>query len=187
MAQHQPTQPDDVETLLRNARLRDELEPFMDESVTRLNERLPTAVENAYLASMLAWEKAPVLPISQWFEPELRLPPPDSLDDAQLHDLLWETIQKLFDKRIALHHTDHLSDRQLYCIICRDILPSQEKKLEGEDFFLHWECADPERDRETWLKYYATQEERQTLEDEGQWVPPLEAPPYPRQLPGQPI
>jgi len=159
----------------------------MDESILRLNGCVPTAVENAYLASMLAWEKAPVLPISQWFEPELRLPPPESLDDARLHEVLWDTIQKLFDRRIALHHTDHLSDRQLYCIICRDILPSQEKKLDGEDFFLHWECVDPERDRETWLRYYATPEERQMLADEGQWVPPLEAPPYPRQLPGRPL
>ena len=32
---------------------------------------------------LAAWERAPALPISQWFEPELKLPPPDELDDMR--------------------------------------------------------------------------------------------------------
>ncbi|HQU47024.1 MAG TPA: hypothetical protein PK867_29740, partial [Pirellulales bacterium] len=77
---------DDVDHLLLNARLRDELEPYFDESITRLNiQDLPTSVENEYLASMLAWERAPVVPIAEWFEPELRIAHPDALDDAALH------------------------------------------------------------------------------------------------------
>ena len=55
---------DEVEELLRNAQLRDELEPFYDESISRVNVRhLSLSVENEFLASMLAWERAPVLPI----------------------------------------------------------------------------------------------------------------------------
>ena len=38
---------------------------------------------------MLAWERAPLLPLSSWFEPELKLPDPDDLADQELHDLLW--------------------------------------------------------------------------------------------------
>ncbi len=73
---HKPL-PDEVEHLLRNAELRDELEPYFDESIRSVNvEELPTPVENEFLASMLAWERAPVLPIAQWFEPELQLPHP---------------------------------------------------------------------------------------------------------------
>ncbi|HET6883321.1 MAG TPA: hypothetical protein VFI31_24440, partial [Pirellulales bacterium] len=95
--------PNEVDHLLLNARLRDELEPFFDESITSLNiQDMPTPVENEYLASMLAWERAPVLPIAQWFEPELKLPPPDALSDGALHDMLWDVVQKLFDKRIVL-------------------------------------------------------------------------------------
>ena len=76
---HKP-RPDEVEHLLRNAELRDELEPYFDESIRRVNvEELPTPVENEFLASMLAWERAPILPIGQWFEPELKLPHPDTL------------------------------------------------------------------------------------------------------------
>ncbi len=83
---HKPL-PDEVEHLLRNAELRNELEPYFDESLRSVNvDELPTPVENEFLASMLAWERAPVLPISQWFEPELKLPHPDTLSNEQLHD-----------------------------------------------------------------------------------------------------
>src|SRR5215207_5427877 len=62
----------EVDELLLNARLRDELEPFLDESVHILDcRRLPTHAENEFLSQMLAWERAPVLPIGKWFEPEL--------------------------------------------------------------------------------------------------------------------
>src|SRR5690348_15583653 len=107
MSEYRRPQPDEVEHLLRNAQLRDELEPYYDESINQLNvAELPTPVENEYLASMLAWERAPVLSIARWFTPELRLPHPDTLNDEQLHDLLWDTIQKLFDQRIVLDFTD---------------------------------------------------------------------------------
>ena len=60
-------QTDEVEHLLRNAQLRDELEPYFDESIVRVNvAAVPTPVENEFLASMLAWERAPVLEISKW-------------------------------------------------------------------------------------------------------------------------
>ncbi len=78
MSEDPRTASEDVDQLMLNARLRDELEPFLDESVDIINSRvLSTPSENEYLASILAWERAPVLPISQWFEPELRLPHPD--------------------------------------------------------------------------------------------------------------
>lgn len=178
---------DEVDQLLLNARLRDELEPFFDESIDRLNiGDLPTTVENEYLASMLAWERAPVVPISRWFEPELVLPPPESLGEHELHIVLWETIYKLFGKQIVLDFTDHLSDRQLYCTICRDILPSLEKKLEGPRSFLHWDCADAGGDPEIWLRYYATPEEREGWAEGGEELPPSEPPPFPRDLPREP-
>ena len=122
-------QPDEVEHLLRNAQLRDELEPYFDESIVRVNvAEVPTPVENEFLASMLAWERAPVLPISEWFEPKLTLPPPETLSDGELHDLLWQTIHKLFAKRIVLDFTDHLSDRALYCLICATFFRRRKRR-----------------------------------------------------------
>ncbi len=180
--------PDEVEHLLRNAQLRDDLEPFFDESIVRLNvSELPTPLENEFLASMLAWERAPVLPISQWFEPELKLPPPDTLDDEALHRVLWETIEKLFSKRIVLDFTDHLSDRALYCLIARDILSTLEKRLDNSRAYLHWDCCDASGDPELWLKYYATEEDREDWAgDLPEPVPEREEPPYPREMPREP-
>jgi hypothetical protein len=181
--------PDEVEHLLRNAQLRDELEPYFDESIGRVNvEELPTPVENEFLASMLAWERAPVLPIGQWFEPELKLPHPEQLTEAQLHEQLWGAIDKLYEKRIVLEFTDHLSDRELYCLIYRDILPSPEKKIDSTTNYLHWDCADLGGDSEIWLRYYASPEERRTwLVDFGEPLPPSQTPPHPRKLPRRPL
>ncbi len=187
---HKPL-PDEVEHLLRNAELRDELEPYFDESIRTVNvDELPTPVENEFLASMLAWERAPVLPISQWFEPELKLPRPETLSCEQLHERLWQTIHELFERRIVLDFTDHLSDRELYCLIYRDILPCREKKIDVPDNYLHWDCADVGGDATTWLRYYASEQERLAwIEDvEGdEPLPASEKPPYPRQLPRRPL
>jgi hypothetical protein len=185
MSEFKSSQADDVEALLLNAQLRDELEPFLDESVDLLNvKRMSTPLENEFLASMLAWERAPVLPISQWFDPELRLPSPDSLSDEQLHELLWMTIQKLYDQRIVLDFTDHLSDRELYCLLVRDILRSPEKKIDLPKNYLHWHCLDGDAEPETWLRYYASEvERRQWWDRHGEVPPPAEIPPYPRVMP----
>jgi hypothetical protein len=190
MADEKKTSYDEVDQLMRNAQLRDELEPFFDEAIGRVNVReFSTVKENEFLASMLAWERAPVVPIGEWFEPPLVLPHPDEFGndedgESALHQLLWETIYKLYDKRIVLDFTDHLSDRQLYCLVYRDILPSQEKKLEVADSYLHWDCCDGANDPETWLRFYASDKERHDwAEETDQQAPPRQPLPYPRRLP----
>ena len=177
--------PDEVEQLLRNAELRDELERYFDESISRVNvQHWTLAKENDFLASMLAWEQAPILPIYRWFEPELRLPRPESLSDADLHQILGEVIRKLFLKRIVLDFTDHLSDRDLYRLIFRDILPAREKKLDYPSNYLHWDCTGPSGDPDIWLRFYASEEEREEWSDcYSQPLPDREVPPYPRILP----
>ena len=181
-------QADEVEELLLNAQLRNELEPFFDESVDLVDvQRMTTRRENEFLASMLAWERAPVLPISKWFEPEMVLPTPDRLADEELSRTLADTIERLYDQRIVLECTDHLSDRQLYTLIFRDILPSPEKKVDLPRNYLHWHCIDIEDDWETWLRFYASDEERAGwFAENGIVPPPRETPPYPRSMPRRP-
>jgi len=189
MAQSPAPKPEEVEHLLRNAQLRDELEPYFDESIGRVNiDEVPTPVENEFLASMLAWERAPVVPISQWFEPELVLPRPETLTEDRLHELLWTTVYRLFEKRIVLDFTDHLSDRELYCLVYRDILPTPEKRIERAENYLHWDCANVGGDADIWLKYYASPEDRERwIEEFGEAIPDSEQPPYPRNLPRRPL
>ncbi len=184
----QSFQSDEVDQLLRNAELRDELERYVDESITCVNvHQLTVAAENEFLASMLAWEQAPIVPIYRWFEPELRLPRPDALNDGSLHTILVDVLRKLHQKRIVLDFTEHLSDRELYCLIYRDILPAREKKLDQVCNYLHWDCTGPSGDPDVWLTYYASDEERDEWADlYDQPLPERQSLPYPRKLPREP-
>ncbi len=177
---------DEVECLLQNARLRSELEPFLDEALLVVDtNQMPTPAENQFLESLLAWESAPILPISQWFQPTLLLQPAGQLDDLELHLRLHEVIAQLFEKQIVLQFTDHLSDRELYQLIARDILPSREKKVNLPDNRFVWRCVDESSEPELWLKYYATEEERDVwLEFNPDGILPESCePPYCRSLP----
>lgn len=179
----------DAEELLRNAELRNELEPYMDEAVTSVNiQHFSLRDENEFLASMLAWETAPILPIYQWFHPELKLPRPESLPDEQLHNLLYEVIGQLYQRDIVLDFTDHLTDRELYSMIVRDILPAREKMLEHRCGCIHFNCSITEADPSVWLTYYATDDERFAWEDSSHGcLPPKRLPTFHRDLPQNPI
>ncbi|MEO1528946.1 MAG: hypothetical protein AAFX06_26290 [Planctomycetota bacterium] len=173
---------DEVDLLLANARLRDELEPYRDESIDSSMNRMPLKAENEYLASMLAWERAPALPIADWFSPPMQLLPPDAMGDTQLSHVLKQTIESLFSKDIVLRCTDHLCDRELYTIIYRDILPCCEKMVDVPGKALEWMCVE---DSDTWLRFYATAVERRRYQEEnGGDLPPSETPKFRRHLPG---
>lgn len=178
---------DDVDQLLLNAQLRDEIEPYIDESFDLVSlHRMPLAMENEFLQSMLDWERAPALPISKWFTPELSLPRLEDLSDVDLSHLLQDTIEQLYSQRIILEFTEHLSDRELFCLITRDILPSYEKKIDNPKNYLHWHCLD-DSDVDVWLSYYATDEEREGwFEENGGSLPPRKKLPFVRTMPKRP-
>jgi hypothetical protein len=133
------------------------------------------------------------LPIAEWFDPPLSLPLPDTFSDdavgnGDLHTLLWDTIYRLFEKRIVLDFTDHLTDRELYQLIFRDILPSEEKNLDSTESYLHWDCVDASRHPHIWLCYYATEEEREEwVREHNELAPGKKTPPHCRQLPRRPL
>lgn len=183
MSETSRTAVDEVDLLLANARLRDELEPYRDESIDDPSiTRMSLRAENEYLASILAWERAPALPIASWFTPVMELPSPDSIDDEVLSALLYTTINRLYSQKVVLRFTDHLCDRDLYKIIYRDILPCCEKKVELPGKFLEWRCIE---DNETWLRYYADAVDRRRFQEEHDVdLPPSETPKFKRNLPG---
>jgi hypothetical protein len=177
----------EVDELLLNAELRTELEPYYDESVSRIHfQHHPLRFENEFLASMLDWEVAPVEPIYRWFEPELHIPSPDSLSDEKLSQVLDDIIKKLFEKKLLLDFTEHLSDRELYTLIYRGILPSREKKLKHRNSFIHWDCSGGNSD--IWLSYYASDEDREQWADYyDEPLPPKQLPSHQRDLPQHPF
>ena len=173
----------EVDELLRNAELRTELEPYADESVSRIRLiHRSLRHENEFLAGMLDWEISPAEPIAQWFMPELALSPPDRLNDKELLSTLENVVEKLFEKKLILDFTDHLSDRELYTLIYRDILPLREKNLRQRNGFIHWDCSCG--DDEIWLRFYASDDEREQYQEcTGELLPPKEVPTYYRDLP----
>lgn len=173
---------DEVDLILTNARLRDELEPYRDESIDDPSTRsMPLQQENEYLASILAWERAPALAIAAWFDPPLQIPAPDSLNDQDLTAELNRIIERLHSQNIVLSFTDHLSDRDLYRVIYRDILPACEKKVDMPGKCLEWRCLE---DNETYLTYYASAVERRRHQEEHQVaLPRAKRPGFPRKLP----
>ncbi|MDR2642098.1 MAG: hypothetical protein LBC74_04820 [Planctomycetaceae bacterium] len=177
----------EVDDLMRNAELRAEMEPYFDESVSRIFWRsFPIRFENEFLASMLDWEVAPVEPIYRWFDPELRIPSPESLTNEKLSLILIDLINKLFEKKIVLDFSDHLSDRELYVLIYRGILPSREKNLRHRNGYIHWDCS--YGDAEVWLSYYASDDDREQWSDSyGEPLPPKQIPRYHRDLPQRPF
>ena len=87
-----------------------------------------------------------------------------------------------------LDFTDHLSDRQLYCLIYRDILPSPEKKLDRSDNYLHWDCADAGGDPKSGCAITPAKRIASGWRETGSGpLPPSSPPPYPRQLPRRPL
>ena len=90
---------------------------------------------------------------------------------------LAEAVSTRFQKPIA-------GDRQLYCLIKRDILPAQEKRVVVRDTFIKWQCVDPVGEEEAWLRYYASEHDRQTWAFETELrLPPRESVPFPRKMP----
>ena len=182
--------PEEVDCLIRNAELRDSIEPFLDEAIFEIDFRgLPTESENRFLESMLAWERAPLVPIAHWFEPTLALQPACTLDDDQIHERLWHIIDQLYSMRIVLDFTDHLSDRELYGLIRRDILPAQVKKVDIPDNYFHLDCSACDSENSfIWLTFYASEYEREQWRlEQDQEPPPKKVPAFPRALPTAPV
>ena len=177
----------EVEALLRNIELRNALEPYTDDSVNKnILSHLSLDAENEYLFDILEWENAPLKPIYRWFNPPLCPPRPENVKDEDLKDILECIIQKLFEKHIVLEFTDHLSDRELYRVIWRNILPFEAKMIYSQKY-MSWDCAHINGDPDVWLRYYASAEEREIWAETYELpMPPMELPKYPRHLPEKP-
>ena len=113
------------------------------------------------------------------------LPEPDSMDDDRMAAKLWEVIDALADLGVFLRQTDHLSDRDLYTALWRDVL-RQEVPIVPEGEVGAWIVdllgGGSEQDIHLYLKYYADEEDRRRWkvdypDDE---MPEREQPPFDR-------
>jgi len=110
-------------------------------------------------------------------------PEPEGLDDAALHQALWQVILALGTLRVYLDGTDHLSDRELYTKLLRETLPEEMEALDSDDntacridILGGWSLEGVA----LFLKYYADEEEREHWRRDIPDMPEHEDPPYDR-------
>lgn len=110
--------------------------------------------------------------------------PPGEVDDYQLRGRLWEFIHALAGRRFFLHHTNHLSDRELYTWLHDRWFPEATADCPPEaETNCHIDLTEAlEDDGATYLRYYASEEDRTfwAEADPGQLLPAHEDPPYDR-------
>src|SRR5262245_56609717 len=76
---------------------------------------LPADLEEQFLKQILEFETAEQLTLLQWLENAgVEVPDPDTLSDELLCAKLREVIDRMASLGTYLHHTNHLSDRELY-------------------------------------------------------------------------
>jgi hypothetical protein len=142
-------------------------------------------VEEAFLENVLALETHGfVRPFDALTRDGFDLPPPEKLDDAALAAKLRELIHALAARRLFLHCTDHLSDRELYAWLWRDGLREELMGFGLPMGNCHLDVLGACREEDIILsmRYYADEEER------ARWaadfpdfpMPPREKPPFDR-------
>jgi hypothetical protein len=151
---------------------------------------LDPKTEEAFLEQVLALETHGfACPFDVLTRDGFLFPPADELDDNALNERLWALIHELARRRLFLHSTDHLSDRELYTWLRDDGLREELMGFGLTFGNCHLDVLGSGSDEDITLqmRFYSDEEDR------AHWavdfpdfpMPPKEKPPYDRdrQLP----
>lgn len=122
-------------------------------------------IEETFLEQVLAYERAEFdTDFNRLVQRGVAMLPAAELDDASLSAELAEVIRELAELHCFLEDTDHLSDRELYEWLWSDGLREETADMSAmPDGAWHTSpiggCG--EEDMAIWLKYYASEEDRQ--------------------------
>lgn len=150
-----------------------------------IDEECPPALESEFYDYIQQYEEAP---LASWIERLERIgyhpPAPAALSEEEISAELQTLIARLADLHVFVVQTNHLSDRELYTHLVLESLVELEKDLGvQEDLVYHMDilggCS--EEDIEIWLKYYASETDRQDwARDFGDQLPERAPPPFDR-------
>ena len=177
----------------RIAKLRQELEKLGGSAISL--ESMPADMEEEFLRQVLEYETAAPMSLFRLLENSgLEIPPPDQLDEASLTVKLKEIVERMASLGAYVLHTNHLTDRELYCYLYVDGL-REEAVLFPENpsyaYMIDLTGSGSDADNQTYLKYYADEEHRKRWAQD--WpddaMPEHEEPPFDRDrfLPQSPI
>ncbi len=152
----------------------------------------PDEAREKFLEQVIKFEGLEDRPLfDALLEGGVQMPRPEELDDRDLTGKLWEVIRAMELFGHFLHHTDHLSDRELYRVLWTDTLREPTTVMpENPEFacFIDIIGSGSHEDLRLYLKYYADEDERRDWAEEfpEDKIPEHVAPPYDRDrhLPG---
>jgi len=146
-------------------KLKQEAEQTAGKMAAWESDTLSPAQREQFWRSVVEYEAAPSTNHFKLLtEAGLELPEPDATDDEELTAKLWEVIGALARMRVFLSQTDHLSDRELYTVLWRDVLRRETPLLPdypGSACHLYFLDNGSETDTYLYLKYYADEDCRQ--------------------------
>ncbi|HEU4435428.1 MAG TPA: hypothetical protein VFR51_18730 [Pyrinomonadaceae bacterium] len=177
----------------RIAKLRQELEKLGGSAISL--ESMPADLEEEFLRQVLEYETTEPISLFRLLENSgLEIPPPDLLDEASLTAKLREIVERMASLGAYVLHTNHLTDRELYCYLYADGL-REEAVLFPENpsyaYMIDLTGSGSDTDNQTYLKYYADDEHRRRWAQD--WpddpMPEHEEPPFDRDrfLPQSPL
>lgn len=181
-----PLNLDTVDRDIRIEKLRREIEDVTGaEMVTDNAREIDPKLEEAFLENVLEIEEHGfVRPLDALLKAGFPLPPAAELDDASLRTKLWELIGELARRRLFLHSTDHLSDRELYIWLLTDALKEEMMGFGLPFGNCHLDVlgSGSEEDVILQMRYYADDQERASwLKDFSDFPMPAKEPrPYDR-------
>ncbi len=187
-ASQMPDDPLDLESVDQEIRINELEEALEAKGVTSINvdENCPPEVREGFLERMLDFESAPIsCQFDALVESGIRMPEPESLDDAAVHAKLWEIIAALAARDVYLDRTNHLSDRALYERLWSDLLREPGPILPaGSGWNNHIDVigSGSEEDIEIGLRYYDDDDTRRRWATDfpDDAIPPHEDPPFDR-------
>ena len=151
------------------------------------SDRLSPDERERFWRRVVEFETAPsTTHFQQLTDAGLDLPDPDALthDDEALGSALWMVIAALARLHVFVNQTDHLSDRELYTVLWREVLRDEIPLLLEDHGVWHVELlsSGSEADTALYLRHYANEaERRQWLAEFPDYVMPVhEDPPYDR-------
>ena len=185
--ENDPLDLEGIDRQIRIKRLQEEIKKVAgEEALFGQSPDCPPEVVERFLEQVLEIERAQsTTQLELLARQGIHLPPPDELDDAHLHDKLWELIRGLEKQNTFLYHTNHLTDRELYTHLWKVSLREWANDLEGNPnatcgIDILGGCSDEDIDLD--MKYYGDDEERaRWLKDFPDYQMPLHVdPPYDR-------